>query len=302
LCCRMKDEERKKPQKEDFQNYEELILNHYRRIAKNCKDGANSTMEDQVIRNAEIKFFTMELKNQFPEGNFSLLDAGCGNGYLLSILRQEFPKARLFGLEFTPELWEIASLRKLPKVEIINHDLRKNDWFSKKKFDVIITERVIINILDRKDQYTAIENLAAKLKVGGLYLHSESYRAPLEELNSARRENLLEEVEESYQNLYLKDTFAMNLKQYGLEAYETVVPENYLSTHFFVSRVFHKMVRPEGGKVKFSRFADFFEKALPPAVGNYSPILFCGFKKTGKKFTKKEIYSEPKVRRRRSST
>ena len=287
------DKTKKKVTKKDFENYEDLILQHYRRIAVNCKDGPNSTMEDQVIRNGEIYFFLEELRSRFPEGSFSLLDAGCGNGHLLSILRSEFPKARLFGLEFTPELCKIAQDRKLSKVEIIHGDLKKDDWFVKKKFDVIVTERVIINLLDRKDQFTAIENIANHLKVKGLYLHSESYRAPLEELNIARRESLLEEVKESYQNLYLKDTFSLNLKQYGLEQVVTKVPSNFLTTHFFISRVFHKMVRPEGGKVKFSRFADFFERALPPAIGNYSPILFCAFLKTGKKFTRKELFSKP---------
>ena len=44
----------------------------------------------------------------------------------------------------------------------------------------------------------------------------------------------------------------------GFKKIKTKTPENYLSTYFFLSRVFHQVVRTqEGAKVKYSHMVDF---------------------------------------------
>ena len=59
---------------------------------------------------------------------------------------------------------------------------------------------------------------------------------------------------------------------------ESVVSSNYLSTHFFVSRILHQLIRPDGGKVKYSHLVSFMAEGFGPGVGNYSPVLFRSFK------------------------
>ena len=54
---------------------------------------------------------------------------------------------------------------------------------------------------------------------------------------------------------------------------------NYLSTHYFVSRVVHELVRPRDGSIRNTEFVKFLDSALPPAIGDYAPLRFLVFKK-----------------------
>lgn len=262
---------------------DELILNHYKKVASNFGDSPNSTMADPYIREMEIKFFIGEI-SRIKKNNPSIkkvLDLGCGNAHLLSVLQETFPELSFYGLEFTPELLEIALNRSLPSVIIKQGDAREADSFTE-TFDIIITERVIINILTWEGQEKALRNISHWLNPNGHYLMVESFRESWEELNKGRKEMSLEEIPVSYQNRYLNERVIPILKDLHLEEIKGEIPLNYLSTHFYLSRIVHVMLKPDGGRGKNSRFVRFFDDALPPAVGNYSPILFRVFKKTDK--------------------
>lgn len=238
-------------------------------------------MEDPYVRDAEVLFVIKEIENFMKAAKrpLSILDAGCGNGYLLSVLCEKFPKHEFTGLEFTPELFEVASSRNHPNVKWVHGDVRKSH-FPDNHFDIVITERVIINIRKSKEQYDALEALSKTLKHGGRYIMIESFKESLREINEARKEMGIEPLKESYQNKYIfEQQFALFEKNLNLYRIESEMPANYLSTHFYVTRVLHKGLRPKGGKVKFSRFANFFTEALPPAIGNYATIKFFLFEK-----------------------
>lgn len=262
------------------ENYEQIILDHYKKVARNNGLASSSTMEDPYIRQCEIDFFLSSLSEESRRRNRPLrvFDIGCGNGYLLETIARRFPDFSLFGLEFTPELYEQTLSRKLPSLTLRHGDARlKEDYYE--DIDVVITERMVINILDKDHQLMVMKNIFHCLVPDGLLLMSESFQEPLNELNEAREEMCLEPIEQSYQNLYLDEVLVEHFLSWGMEEEEGTLPSNYLSTQFFVTRILHKSLRPDKGKVKFSRFARFFTEALPPAVGNYSPILFRAFRK-----------------------
>ncbi len=260
--------------------YDSLIREHYQRVARINGDSANSTMEDQYIRDAELNYIVSEVKRftEWVKPDPKIFEVGCGNGHLLSCLRQKFPQASLSAIEFTPELRQIASERKLDGVTIEAGDARRAECFPK-ECDIIISERVIINILDMGHQRVAFENIAASLKMGGIYIMVESFIEPLHELNRARKEVKLPPIEPSYQNKYLSDRMVYRMQFMGLQEITPCVASNYLSSHFFLTRVFHWLVRPEGGKLKANHVVRFFDQAIPPGIGNYAPIRFRLFRR-----------------------
>jgi len=262
--------------------YESYILDYYKKIAAKNGLSPTSSMQDQYIRDSEIAFCIGEIERYILEvgkQDITFFEVGCGNGHLLAILRERFPKIKLFALEFTPELYTQATSREIPNCQIVLGDARDIAFYPE-NVDLIISERVIINILSRKGQFQAFHNIANSLLPGGRYIQIESYSEPLAELNSALKEMLLDGLEESRHNKYLYEKMLGFMHQRtGLVEIDGHMPKNFLSTHFYVTRVFHKSILPKGGKVKFSRMAKFFVDALPIGIGNYSPILFRVFQK-----------------------
>ena len=259
---------------------DQIILDHYKKVAKNQGLLGTSTIQDPVIRDAEIDFFVKSIQAfgvKRGDFNFSCLDVGCGNGILLAKIKEKFPTLELHGLEFSPDLLALAESRNLAGVNFFQGDARIVSNFPK-KFDVILSERAIINILEVREQKKALYNIADCLVPGGMYFQSESYFEPLVNLNRARREMQLDNIEPSKHNRFLREFNVLALRDHkSLIETDSVLPSNFLSTHFFVSRILHQLIRPDGGKVKYSHLVNFMTEGFGPAIGNYSPILFKSF-------------------------
>ncbi len=259
---------------------EAYILKHYKKIAKNFGLSGSSTIQDPYIRSSELDFFVTEIRKIIKQKkceNLHIVDLGCGNGILLERLVKEFPLCQFYGLEFTPELFDLAKSRELPNTKLIQGSIKDPHALApilNRAADIIITERVIINLLSWKQQSLALQNISHWLAPQGSYLFSESFKEPWFELNTARRQMSLPPIEISKHNRYLNSKLPKYLREIDLIAVPTTMPTNFLSTHFYLSRVLHPAIRPEGGRKKESHFTTFFNQALPAAVGNYSPILF----------------------------
>lgn len=261
-------------------SYENLILQHYKKVAQNWGDGPMSSMQDQFIRQKEVEFILQEVGRFCQEVNPSprILEVGCGNGYLLSLLNKNFPKAALFGREFSPELLSISLSRNLSGVDIEWGDCRLENFFPG-PVDLLITERVVINILDRSHQEKALSNFSHLLRPKGRYIMVESFMEPLQLLNKAALEMCLNILEPSAHNLYLDENILQILPSLKMKEISSLMPFNSLSGHFFITRILHESLRPKEGKVKETEFVKFFDQVIPSAVGNYSPILFRLFEK-----------------------
>ena len=281
---------------------DQIILDHYKKVARNHSTDLNCTIQDPRIREAEVQFIVTSVEDFIENSNkepkdLNVIDLGCGNGYLLSILKERFPDINLFGIEFTPELFDIAKNRNLCNTKIVQGDIRHsiNDFDDCKElsFDIIISERVIINILDHKEQRQALTLIKNNLQDDGVYIQVESYFEPLVNLNRARKEMALTSIEPSKHNKFLnKYMIGFMRDKLGLREVETSIQTNFLSTYFFLSRVFHQVTRPPGGKVKYSHMVDFLTEGIGPGVGNYSPILFKVFKKFTPTYPKSEPHSQ----------
>ena len=74
-------------------------------------------MDDQAIRDLETTFIinsvASELLDRSNLSNACIADYGCGNGFTLVKLAERFPNLNYKGLEYTPELREIANSKKV---------------------------------------------------------------------------------------------------------------------------------------------------------------------------------------------
>ena len=250
--------------------YDSVILRHYRDEAVAHGLSETSTMADARTRELETSFLLTAIRELAGENKVSICDAGCGNGYTVAQLRANFPAAQLFGLEFTPELRELAKARFVDHaVEIGACDIRQRLPLAE-PVDIVISQRVLINLLDLGDQKAAVQNLIDAVKVGGHLLVIEAFSENLRLLNEARAEFELEPIGEAHHNLYFEEDF---FEQFDRLARVQVrgTSEHFLSTHYFVTRVIHAATFAGKPFVRNSHFVRFFSEALAPA-GAYAPL------------------------------
>ena len=230
-------------------------------------------MADKKIRDLESEFIFDGVRS-FIGGNSTettkLLDVGCGNGFTLGLVYREFPKLQLSGIEYTPELRDLANKKGLP-CEILPGDIRDASTIPPEQ-DIIICQRVIINLLNKGDQKKALRNIIDSLRPGGFLIIIEAFTSGFENLNKCRVELGLSQIPPAHHNLYLEDDFLASNKD--VVEVSTALGPNVLSTHYFISRVLHDLVLASTNSkfVRNSLFVSFFDDALPVGVGQFSPL------------------------------
>lgn len=238
-----------------MRDYDVNITAHYDEVARKEKEKSSSTMADEIIRSAETDFIAKMITDFIRQqkadylingryakgpGNgefFSILDVGCGNGTTLSYLKANLPNCKLYGIEKNDSLREIAkSFFVKTDVEIRNGDVRKLETLRETNPDIIVCQRVLINLLDLDDQKLALDNLVKTVLSGGLLIFIESFEDGLNTLNEARKEFGIKELAPTYHNKYLPIDFFDHPEI-------TIFDDSHefqLSTHFFVTRVLHE--------------------------------------------------------------
>jgi ubiquinone/menaquinone biosynthesis C-methylase UbiE len=256
---------------------EQVILEHYRKEAALCGAESSSTMRDAVTRAREVSAIKTVLNELSRTANppTNLLDIGCGNGHLLELLRESFPALGLTGLEYTPDMVAIARDRAVRGCEVIQGDVRKLPM-QKPEFDVVITERCVINVMNQAEQELSLKEIARVLRPGGHFICIEAFTDGLEQLNEARQELGLEPNVVPHHNIWFDKEWFLRIMDplfsfVNLDEGGPLPPPNFLSSHYFISRVLYAAVTKRE-IIYNTHFVRFFSFLQP--VGNYSPIQF----------------------------
>ena len=261
--------------------YDDAIAAHYKGVAEAEGLGATSTMADHVVRDRETRAildFVAAASAKAGKG-VSIVDIGCGNGFTLQAIAERFPECTLTGLEPSADLRALAQSRFTgKKAEVRDGDVRDASSIPAGA-DIYFCQRVLINVLDPADQVRALDNILSRVPDGAALLFIESFTAPLERLNIARAEFDLPPIPPAHHNLYLPEDFFDRSELAPFESRNWNWPVNFLSTHYFVSRVLHPVMLGERPFKRNSEFTKFFSAALPPFVGDYAQIRLNAFVK-----------------------
>lgn len=256
----------------------EKVCSHYREQARKYGANKQSTMLDDIVRDNEVDALSQFVSSLAAPARcyrqtVRVLEVCCGNGYLLEQLAglSRCENVELFGVELVQEMVDIAVSRNI-KANIVQGNVLSLPY-EDQYFDAVISERGIINILDEDKQVAAFAELARVMKPGAAAALIEGFKEPLDNLNKARDEFMLDPISEpEFNNWFTKERWQRFLEQGFEERVEVYLPQsNFLSSHYFVTRFLHELVRPEGGKLRNTEFAKFLSEALPPA-GDYSPV------------------------------
>jgi ubiquinone/menaquinone biosynthesis C-methylase UbiE len=253
------------------------ILDHYRQEAEKHGLDPSSTMADPITREKEVTAIRSVLASLRDSASAleDILELGCGNGFLLSEMRDWHPAASLTGIDFSPDMVELAQKRGIDRCVVAQGDVAALE-LADASFDVVVTERCIVNLLDPDLQDQAFHEIARVLRPGGHFVMVEAFSDGLENLNRAREELGLEPHAAPYHNRWLDKA---RFEQVVSTAF-TIVPDeemerqglpphNFLSSHYFISRVLYPAVtnKPVTYATEFVKFFQFL-----PTVGTYAGI------------------------------
>jgi len=246
----------------------EKIKNYWEDRAKD-DSSPQSTTEDYYLRQLEIA----KLKEAiFRYGSKIKIvgDFGCGDGFSTISLAKEFPSIHFIGYDYSQSMIRNAEKRKkeegVSNVEFKVIDVLKER--ASQSFDMIYTDRVIINIPSWEEQKKAIDLIFESLNKGGVYVIIENFIDGHNNFNKLREEFGLDKIEMRWHNLFLdKNTLMPFLEKKS----RIIMDENFTSTYFIVSRiVYTKICKLENKKPDYFDIHHKLGSMLPPS-GNYGP-------------------------------
>jgi len=177
------------------------------------------------------------LIKQHIDGNSSILDAGCGEGEGTAEYAK-IPGVSVTGVDFSEVRLQFAAerTRNMPNVRLLQMDLM-NDIVPERQYDVIISQRFIINILDWDQQKQVIRRLTSFLGHNGKLILLEGSKDGVNQLNNLRAAFGLEAIPVKWHNLFFDDDA---LTAFCLDLKLRLAATNGMGTYFALTRA----VRP----------------------------------------------------------
>lgn len=237
---------------------------HYKLQAKKFGTSGRSTINDQNVRDLEIKC----LLNYLPH-NGHVLEVGGGNGYTAKEIVAN-NDIDLKVIDFCEDQIKAAKEQLLPrKIDFEVGDVL-NLQFTDNTFDAVYTERCLINLTSWEDQKQAISEIHRALKTGGLFIMMEAFTDGLDVMNNVRNEFGLNSIPQPSYDIFFEKA---KLFEFVNGKFAILQDDNFLSTYYFGSRILYPLLLSLTSKMEpkdTSKFTEFF-KLLPP-IGHYSSI------------------------------
>ena len=166
-----------------------------------------------------------------------ILDFGCGNGVTAVELARRF-SVDVVGVDYSSEMVSAAKKLSESTNTIGTLSFRVGDAATLSSmetgFDLIYTERMIINLKSWEEQRAAIEALLGKLNEGGHYVMFENSEDGLNSINELRACLDLKPISPPWHNRYLREAEVTSISASNIRL---VKVKHYSSTYYLLSRV-----------------------------------------------------------------
>lgn len=199
--------------------------------------------DDTLAKKLEVDAISKHIRSGMVVAEF-----GCGDATTaMEIARKH--DIQMFCFDFSPKMIEearkiVADAGLSDRIELAVCDVRDEPEIGR-KFDVVYTERMIINLPDWAAQERAIRYLAGRLKPGGRFLMCENSAVGLGKLNELRQLAGLERITAPWHNKYLDDAQVSGIQFADASLVDV---DQYSGTYYFLSRVVNAWLAAQEGK------------------------------------------------------
>lgn len=232
----------------------QAIRAHWQNWARQYGTDLRATTKGSTAKAVEIDALTRALAAIARERGPALdvLEAGCGNGKNCLSLVDALPQARFTGFDFIPEMVEAANAVKAERPDggerlefFVGNVLEP--MAPPSSFDVVFTDRCLINLNTDALQHQAIATLARNVRPGGYLLMIENARQTYDRQNLAREAVGLDpRTPDRFNRFFDETTLRPFLPTVGLELVDV---EDFISLHDLVLYVLVPMTN--GGQVDY---------------------------------------------------
>lgn len=233
---------------------------------------ANVSTQDIWMRQIEIKYITNFLDS--IDGSKKVLDIGCGNGFSIIQYKKKVPRHKYTGGDYSINMINAAKELRY-KSNFTENDINfeimdvMNLSNINKKYDIIISDRCLINLQNALNRKKALEEIAKCLNVSGKYLMIENFIEGQNELNKLRQHVGLDKILIKWHNsFFTKEELLNSIKHiFHIEHNENISSPYYLITRVIYSKICElKEVKPD-----YNDIINDVSALLPP-MGNVGPI------------------------------
>lgn len=222
-----------------------------RAVKKYWEDSTTISIIDKNLHQLEIETVCRYLKS-----SDEIVDIGCGDGKATVVYAQKVKQCTAYDHSNFLRKKAAAEVKRsgLKNITIKAGDILKMKKIPEKP-DVVITQRLLINLINWNEQKEAIENIYKMLKPGSLYIMIENTNDAYSALNQMRHQVGLEPIPIHWHNLFfdydqlmsfIKDKFQLlNFHDFGL--------------YYFLTRVYSQMFLSFSGYGKHAVKNPLFE-------------------------------------------
>lgn len=211
----------------------------------NSRAGLNKWAGTNDVTAKQLEIETIA---SYVRDGLRILDFGCGNGIMAMELARRYD-VHVFGFDYAEEMInaanDLASNQKFRgSVQFQVGDVRSLAELSE-EFDLVYTERTLINLPDWPTQRDAIITLGSLLTNEGIYVMCENSQDGLDQINALRECIGCTKIIPPWHNRYLKDS---DIQQSSFPGLKLLGINYYSSTYYFLSRVVNAYLAQHEGK------------------------------------------------------
>jgi ubiquinone/menaquinone biosynthesis C-methylase UbiE len=206
------------------------------------KLGVAAGSNDIIAKLIEIKAIASYVRT-----GMRILDFGCGNGITAIEIAKNL-NVDILGIDYAQDM--ITAAQALTEAET----LKGRVYFQvgddqgllciRDRFDLVYTERTLINLKDWESQRRAIVNLTSLLNPGGMYVMCENSQEGLDVINDLREQLELKRIAPPWHNRYFR---ANEIESLDIPGVSLVEINHYSSTYYLLSRVLNAALAAKDG-------------------------------------------------------